>query len=521
MAGLPKSSAIGTALSGFVTAMEALPFTRGDGRAPSGQRVVRTIVDALSGMVEDGDDGLDQRAPGVASHSALVSFLDTIALDVINHAGACPPDLPGEPSPQAREAAGPIAPPLPISADRNVRAVAKEDARSQTSGTVAEFVGALRSLSSHTTVSAGAGGIAFVRVAFALGDALPVRSAEVDIDAGVVCTEDAVAAVSPLAEASTALPSDPCSFNVVRLLGGAVAAHRLANALTTCALERPDVLVLIGDRVVATPLSAPCIDLTSSARPMRDSALNPFSVPDNRAALVDAWRTAQSGASSDQVVDALARSVTSSAAAPISLYRVEGALYSDRGLADAYPSMGSDVRDVLFCRVVASDNNRGTFVLYETLIAESVLSAAYGPNDARIGAAHRLANDARAHQRRSKAGPRPPGIVRRDVEYDTVSQAVDTHGVALVVYTLNGCPYSERLSAILDDVAAETAGVPVLSVEREKIPAPQRPFAYPHLFVAKPDGHVVFCSTTRTKAAIIDFVKSAAAGPPRVGNHRA
>ncbi|AVK76175.1 Thioredoxin-like domain containing protein [Pandoravirus neocaledonia] len=519
MAGLPKSSAIGTALSGFVTAMEALPFARGDGQAPSGQRVVRTIVDALSGMVDNGDDGLDQRAPGVVSHSALVSFLDTIALDVINHVGACPPDLPGEPSPQAREAARPVVPPLPVSGDRNVRAVVKEDARRQTAGTVAEFVGALRSLSPHTMVSAGSGGIAFARVAFALGDVLPVRPTEADGD--VVCTEDAVAAVSPLAETSAALPGDPCSFNVVRLLGGAVAAHRLADALTTCALERPDVLVLVGDRVVATPLSAPCIDLTSSARPMRDSALNPFSVPDNRAALVDAWRAVQSGASSDHVANALARSVTSSAAAPISLYRVEGVLYSDRGLADAYPSMGSDVRDVLFCRVAASDNNRGAFVLYETLIAKSVLAAAYGPNDARIGAAHRLANDARAHQRRSKIDPRPPGIVRRDVEYDTVSQTVDTHGVAFVVYTLTGCPYSERLSAILDDVAAETPGVPVLTVEREKIPTPHRPFAYPHLFVAKPDGHVVFCSTTRTKAAIVDFVKSAAAGPPRVGTHRA
>lgn len=501
MAAPQKSSALGAALSSLVTAMEALPFTRGDDQTPSGPRVVRAIVDALSGAVEG--DGLDQRTAGVVSHSALVSFLDTIALDIINQSeahSAEPMELPS----QTQEIARPTAAPL---ASRDARTETVATACKQTSGTVAEFVGALRSLPPGTMASAGSDGIVFARIAFTLCDTLLTRCRP-DHGPGVACTKDDVSAVIPLAEGAVSLPSGPRSFNAVRLLGGAVEARRLADALTTCALDRPDALVLIEDRVIATPLSIPCIDLASGAQLVHDSALNPFSLPGNRASLADAWRVARSGASSDQVLDALARLSISSVVAPVSLYRVEGRLYSGRDLLDVYPSMGSDVRDVLFCPVGAPGNDHGAFVLYETPIAESVLAAAYGPSDARVGAAYKLANDARAHRRQDKPDTGPLGIARREVDFDAISQAVDAHGIALVVYTLDGCPHSQQLSDIIDGVAAEVVGVPVLTVEREKIPAGQQPFAYPHIFVARPDGHAVFCSTARTKGAIVNFVKT-------------
>nr|UMO79739.1 hypothetical protein [Pandoravirus aubagnensis] len=504
MAGLQKSSVLGAALSTFATAMEALPFARGDDHAPPGQRVVQTIVDALTDMVEG--DGADQRTSGAVPHSALVSFLDTIALDIINHSEVRPTESTQPPS-QTQEAVQPTVAPSSAWADCNTRTLARDDAHNQTSGTVAEFVAALKSLPLGTMVSAGSDGIVFARIAFACCGAPSTLCLEAD--AGVTCTEDAVSSLVPLAEGGVPLPSDSRSFNVVRLVGGVVAAQRLASALATCALGRPDALVLVDDRVVVTPLCVPCIDLTSRAQATHDSALNLFSLEDNRAVLADARRLAQSGASSFEVIDALDRLSISSVIAPISLYRVEGTLHSDRDLLDAYPSMGADVRDVLFCMAGAPDG-RGAIVLYETLVAESVLAAAYGPADARVGAAHRLANDARARHCRNKPDVRPSKIVRHDVDFNVISETVDKYGIALVVYTLGGCPYSQQLSDILDDVAAEIVGVPVLTVEREKIPARQRPFAYPHVFVAKPDGHVVFCSTVRTKRAIVDFAKTTA-----------
>lgn len=502
MAGLQKSSALGTALSTFATAIEALPFARGGDHAPPGQRMVRTIVGALTDMVEG--DGADQRTPGAVSHSALVSFLDTIALDIINHSEARPAE-PTQPLPQTQDVAQPTSVPLRVPTDHSTGALAKEGVRNQTSGTVAEFVAALRSLPLGTMVSAGSDGIVFARIAFALSDTPSSRGR--DAGCGATCTEDAVSPTIPLREGAILLPDDSRSFNVVRLVGGAVGAHRLAGALAICALERPNALVLVDDRIVATPLCVPCVDLTLGTHATHDSALNLFSLEGNRTALADARRLARLGASSFEVLGALDRLSISPVIAPISLYRVEGTLHNDRDLLDAYPSMGADVRDVLFC-LVGAPGDRGAILLYETLVAESVLAAAYGPTNARVGAAHRLASDAHARRCQNKSVVWPPKIVRHDVGFNAISEAVNAHGIALVVYTLDGCPHSKQVSDILDDMAAEIVGVPVLTVEREKIPEQQQPFAYPHVFVAKPDGHVVFCSTVRTKRAIVDFVKT-------------
>nr|UDO47535.1 hypothetical protein [Pandoravirus massiliensis] len=499
--GAQKPSTLNAALSTIMAAMEASPLARSDGLVARGPHVVRAIVDALNDVAENG--ATDDRAPSAAPQGALASLLDNLALGVVNGTAACetPPQHVERPKDGARPtAASPYA-----LADRGVSTAPPQGEHNHELATVVDFVAALKSLPPGAMVSAGSDGVAFARTTFALCDAAPIHQPGSDMDAK--CTKDALCMVAPLVDNGVAVPDDPRAFNIVRLLGGAVLARRLANALAPCALARPDALVLVDDRVVLTPFNVPCIDLAFGAKAVRDSPLNPFCLSGNRAILDDARRMTQSGAPSSQVIDALGRLTLSSVAAPVSLYRIEDRLYGDCDLLDAYPSMGPDVRDVLFCPVGAPTDREGV-ALYETQVAESVLAAAYGPSDARLGAARRMANDARARRQKGAALCGPP-VVHRDVAFDAIAKAVDKHGAALVIYyKLGGCPHSEKLSRILDDVAADMPGVPVLTVEHKNIPSRQRPYVYPHIFVAKSDGHVVFCSAVRTKDAIVDFVET-------------
>ncbi|QBZ81044.1 hypothetical protein pclt_cds_449 [Pandoravirus celtis] len=304
---------------------------------------------------------------------------------------------------------------------------------------------------------------------------------------------------------------------------GAPEAAQAAEALAS-ATEAAPLSDSLGNPSRAEPAAlSDHLVLSVGSISLADTRLTIASLPANRQKIAEAALAVRQGESLDVVLDILSDIQVDPLAATINLYRVGDRLMGEFDLEEAYPRMDRQVRNVLFYPVAplfaGSGGARDSRVaLYDTPLSTSVLDAAYGPGDDRLAVACRPEEAAvPAVAAVSVADPIAPtaarpridiGQVRYDVDFDRVDPFCHNSGGGLVVLSAAGCYYCCQVIGRLHEVAARL-DVPVILVDRAKIPPPCRPIGYPHIYAISRDNLVCVYDGDRSTDDLVRFVGAA------------
>nr|UMO78724.1 Thioredoxin-like incomplete domain containing protein [Pandoravirus belohorizontensis] len=377
--------------------------------------------------------------------------------------------------------------------------------------TLPAFVAAIEALPAGFRISAGADGVRPVRVESVL------RTSDLAVG------DDTCRPTALARSVITYCAGAEC--NAVQLLGGPAEAHLVARSLAERAATHPHAVAMIGQCVVSLPFAPLTVDLSARSVPVSDTRLNIASLPANRKKIAEAALAVRQGASLGAVLAILSDLRVGPSAAPIDFYRVGDRLMSASDLGEAYPRMGRQVRDVLFCPATplsagSGDARDPKVVLYATPLAASVLDAAYGPGDDCLAIARRLMEGAApavesvpavdTHTPTAAAALKThKGRARYDLDFEAANRLCRDSGGGLVVLTLDGCPFCFHLMPHIAEAAARL-DVPVIVVDREKVPPARRPAGYPHIYAISRDDQVCVYGGDRSAADLVEFVCGAA-----------
>lgn len=382
--------------------------------------------------------------------------------------------------------------------------------------TLPAFVAAIEALPVGFRISAGADGVRPVHAEF------PLRISDLTVG------DDACRPAAPTHSVIAYCAGAEC--NAMQLLGGPVEARLLARSLAERAATHPRAVVMVGRSVVSLPFAPPTVDLSARSVPISDTRLNIASLPANRQKIAEAALAVRQSASLGAVLAILSDLQVDPSAAPVNFYRVDDRLMSAYDLEEAYPRMGRQVRDVLFCPTTPLSAESGgacdpqVVMLYTTPLAASVLDAAYGPGDDCLAIARRLMEGAApAAVPVPAADPGAPtaatldthtGRVRYDLDFEAANRLCRDSGGGLVVLAVDGCPFCFRLTPHIAE-AAGRLDVPVVVVDREKVPPACRPAGYPHIYALSRDDQICVYGGDRSAADLVKFICDA------VGSHAA
>ncbi|AVK74859.1 hypothetical protein pqer_cds_437 [Pandoravirus quercus] len=337
-----------------------------------------------------------------------------------------------------------------------------------------------------------------------------------DDDDAAIATDKLGSAVKAL---TNALPTLGASVHQ-----GAPEAAQAAEALAS-ATEAAPLSDSLGNPSRAEPAAlSDHLALSVGSISLVDTRLTIASLPANQQKIAEAALAVRQGESLDVVLDILSDiQVDPLAAATINLYRVGNRLMGEFDLEEAYPRMDRQVRNVLFYPVAplfaGSGGARDSKVaLYDTPLSTSVLDAAYGPGNDHLAVACRPEETVvPAVAAVSAADPIAPtaakpridiGQVRYDVDFDRVDPFCHNSGGGLVVLSAAGCYYCCQVIGRLHEVAARL-DVPVILVDRAKIPPPCRPIGYPHIYAISRDNLVCVYDGDRSTDDLVRFVCAA------------
>lgn len=369
--------------------------------------------------------------------------------------------------------------------------------------TLPAFVAAIEALPAGFMISAGADGVR------------PVHAECAPRISDLAVGDDACRPMALARSLITYCAGAEC--NAVQLLGGPVEARLVARSLAERAATHPHAVVMIGQCVVSLPFAPPAVDLSARSVPVSDTRLNIASLPANRQKIAEAALAVRQGASLGAVLAILSDLQVDSSGAPIDFYRVGDRLMSACDLEEAYPRMGRQVRDVLFCPATPLSTESGDardplVALYATPLAASVLDAAYGPGDDCLAIARRLMEGA-APAVAPVPAAEPDAVtpktntsrVRYDLDFEAANHLCRDGGGGLVVLTMAWCHPCLQVMPSVNEAAARL-DVPVVVVDREKIPPACRPAGYPHIYAVSRDDRVCVYNGDRSAADLVKFV---------------
>ncbi|AGO82570.1 Thioredoxin-like incomplete domain containing protein [Pandoravirus dulcis] len=369
--------------------------------------------------------------------------------------------------------------------------------------TLPAFVAAIEALPAGFIISAGADGVR------------PVHAESALRVSDLAANDDACRPMTLAHTVITYCAGAEC--NAVQLLGGPVEARLVARSLAERAATHPHAVVMIGRSVVLLPFAPPTVDLWARSVPVSATRLNIASLPANRQKIAEAALAVRQSAGLGAVLAILSDLQVDPSAAPVDFYRVGDRLMSASDLEEAYPRMGRQVRDVLFCPATplsagSGDARDPKVALYATPLAASVLDAAYGPGDDCLAIARRLMEGAApavasvpAADPDAATPKTHAGRVRYDLDFEAANRLCRDSGGGLVVLTMAWChPCFQVMSSVNE--AAARLDVPVVVVDREKIPPACRPSGYPHIYAVSRDDQVCVYSGDRNAADLVEFV---------------